>query len=45
METLYEQLKRRIEGNRHYEFRKSGDEYYVWFDLKKGEAVSVKIEN
>ena len=35
----------RFEDNRYYEFRKVGDQYYVWFDLKAGEEVGVEIRN
>ena len=33
----------RFEDNRFYEFRKSGDQYYVWFDLKAHETVTLKL--
>ena len=35
----------RFEDNRYYEFRKSGEQYYVWFDLKPNEQVTIKIIN
>ena len=34
-----------IEDNRFYEFRKSGDYYYVWFDLKAYDEVTIRILN
>lgn len=33
-----------IEDNRFYEFRKSGDYYYVWFDLKSYDKVTIEIK-
>lgn len=33
-----------IEDNRFYEFRKSGEYYYVWFDLKPNDTVTIKIK-
>ena len=33
----------RFEDNRYYEFRKSGNEYYIWFDLKPNDTVTIKI--
>ena len=33
----------RFEDNRYYEFRKAGDMYYIWFDLKAGEEVRIKL--
>ena len=33
----------RFQDNRFYEFRKSGEEYYIWFDLKKGDTVTIII--
>ena len=35
----------RLEDNRYYEFRKSNDDYYVWFDLKANDEVTIKINN
>lgn len=35
----------RFEDNRYYEFRKSGDYYYIWFDLKAYDQVRIKIVN
>ena len=35
----------RFEDNRYYEFRKSNDNYYVWFDLKANDEVTIKINN
>ena len=35
----------RFEDNRFYEFRKVGDLYYVWFDLKAGDDVVIEIKN
>lgn len=35
----------RFEDYRFYEFRKSGDYYYIWFDLKAHDDVIIKIEN
>lgn len=34
----------RFEDNRFYDFRKSGDEYYVWFDLKSNDKVIIEIK-
>ena len=33
----------RFEDNRYYEFRKSGNEYYLRFDLKPNDTVTIKI--
>ena len=33
----------RFEDNRFYEYRKSGDAYYIWFDLKPNDEVTLKI--
>ena len=35
----------RFHDNRFYEFRKSGPLYYVWFDLKAGDQVTITIIN
>ena len=35
----------RFEDNRFYEFRKSGDDYYIWFDLKPNDKVNIRIVN
>ena len=35
----------RFEDNRYYEFRKSGNEYYLWFDLKTNDQVTIRIIN
>ena len=35
----------RFEDNRYYEFRKSGDEYYIWFNLKSNDKVTIEIKN
>ena len=35
----------RFEDNRYYEFRKSGNEYYIWFDLKPNDSVTIEIKN
>ena len=35
----------RFEDNRYYEFRKSGDYYYVWFDLEAYDTVTIEIKN
>ena len=35
----------RFEDNRYYEYRKSGNNYYIWFDLKPYDEVILKIEN
>lgn len=35
----------RFEDNRYYEFRKSGDYYYIWFDLKAYDEVTIRIQN
>ena len=35
----------RFEDNRYYDFKKSGNEYYVWFDLKANDKVTIKINN
>lgn len=35
----------RFEDNRFYEFRKSGNEYYIWFDLKVNDRVIIEIKN
>ena len=34
----------RFEDNRYYEFRKAGGMYYIWFDLKAGEEVRIKLK-
>ena len=34
----------RFEDNRFYEFRKSGDYYYIWFDLKAYDKVTIEIK-
>lgn len=33
----------RFEDNRFYEFRKSGDDYYIWFNLKPNDKVNIKL--
>lgn len=33
----------RFEDNRYYEFRKSNGAYYIWFDLKADEQVTIRI--
>ena len=33
----------RFEDNRFYEFRKSGNYYYIWFDLKPNDKVIIEI--
>lgn len=33
-----------IEDNRYFEFQKSGDCYYVWFDLKPYDNVTIEIK-
>ena len=33
----------RFADNRYYEFRKSGNEYYIWFDLKSNDRVTIEI--
>ncbi len=33
----------RFDDGRFYEFRKSGNQYYVWFDLKPNETILIKI--
>ena len=35
----------RFEDNRYYEFRKSGDDYYIWFDLKPYDEITIRIIN
>ena len=35
----------RFEDNRFYEFRKSGNNYYLWFDLKASDEVILRIIN
>ena len=35
----------RFEDNRYYEFRKSDGQYYIWFDLKPYDEVTIRIEN
>ena len=35
----------RFENNRYYEFRKSGNYYYLWFDLKASDEVILRIVN
>lgn len=35
----------RFEDNRFYEYRKSGDEYYIWFDLKANDKVNIEIQH
>jgi hypothetical protein len=35
----------RFEDNRYYEFRKSGDYYYIWFDLKPYDEITIRIIN
>ena len=35
----------RFEDNRYYEYRKSGEDYYIWFDMKPYDEVTIKIEN
>lgn len=35
----------RFEDNRYYEFRKSDGQYYIWFDLKPDDEVTIRIEN
>jgi hypothetical protein len=35
----------RFEDNRYYEFRKSGNNYYLWFDLKASDEVILRIIN
>ena len=33
----------RFEDRRYYEFRKSGNDYYIWFDLKPYDTVTIEI--
>ncbi|MBO4328413.1 MAG: hypothetical protein J5831_03260, partial [Bacteroidales bacterium] len=33
----------RIGDHRHYEIRKSGNEYYVWFTLKSNDTITLEI--
>lgn len=35
----------RFEDNRYYEFRKSGEYYYIWFDLKAHDQITLRIIN
>ena len=35
----------RFEDNRFYDFRRSGDYYYIWFDLKSNDKVTIEIKN
>ena len=35
----------RFEDNRYYDFRKSGDYYYIWFDLEPNDNVLIRIIN
>ena len=35
----------RFEDNRYYDFRKSGEFYYIWFNLKAHEEVTIQILN
>ena len=35
----------RFEDNRYYEFRKSGNNYYLWFDFKASDEVILRIIN
>ncbi|MBR3699573.1 MAG: hypothetical protein IKM85_08665 [Bacteroidales bacterium] len=35
----------RFEDNRFYEYRKSGNEYYIWFDLKANDKVNIEIKD
>ena len=35
----------RFEDNRYYEFRKSGDDYYIWFDLKAKDTIIIEIKD
>lgn len=35
----------RFADNRYYEFRKSGNEYYIWFNLKPNERITIEIKN
>lgn len=35
----------RFEDNRYYDFRKSGNYYYIWFDLKSSDEVIIRITN
>ena len=35
----------RFEDNRYYDFRKSGDYYYIWFDLEPNDNVKIRIIN
>ena len=35
----------RFEDNRFYEFRKSGDYYYIWFNLEPNDNVLIRIIN
>lgn len=35
----------RFEDNRYYEYRKSGDYYYIWFDLKAKDTIIIEIKD
>ncbi len=35
----------RFEDNRFHQFKKSGNQYYVWFDLRANERVTITIKN
>ena len=35
----------RFEDNRFYDFRKSGNNYYLWFDFKANDTVTIEIKD
>ena len=43
--TLLCEAPIRFTDNRYYQFRKEGNQYYIWFNLKANEPVIIEIEN
>ena len=42
--TLCCQAPLRFDDNRFYEYRESGGQYYIWFDLKAHDSVTISIK-